>query len=63
MYKFFGFYNTDGDISIKTSQNPPESDPTHPQPDPSTFTEIGNKLNYQSPLSPTKYIICQTINH
>ena len=46
MYNFFWFYNTDGDISIKTSQHPPESDPTHPLPDPSTFTEIGNKLNY-----------------
>ena len=61
--QFFWFYNTDGDISIKTSQHPPGSDPYTPPPDPSTFTAIGNKLNYRSPLSPTKFIICQNINH
>ena len=30
MYKIFWFYNTDGNISIKTSQHPPRSDPTPP---------------------------------
>ena len=30
--QIFGFYNTDGDISIKTFQHPPESDPTPPPP-------------------------------
>ena len=63
MYKIFWFYNTDGNISIKTSQHPPGSDPTHPPPDPSTLTEIENKLNNQSPLSPTKFIMCQNIKH
>ena len=43
---FFGFITQMADISIKTSQHIPGSDPTHPPPDPSTFTEIGNKLNY-----------------
>ena len=57
------FYNTGGGINIKTSHHSPGSDPTHTLPDPSTFTEIGNKLNYRSPSSPPKFIMCQNINH
>ena len=38
--QFFWFYNTDGDISIKTSQHPPGSDPTHPRQTPQLLLQL-----------------------
>ena len=40
MYKIFMFYNTDGDISIKTSQHPPGFDAAHPHQTPQLLLKL-----------------------